>query len=156
MEKEVSSMVDLMTGIIAVSLVLGIVFVTLMIGQGITNDVVNTTTTITRGLNTGFLEDLAKGEIDNELPTATAFNILTTYDVSIGHTGCGICGEEREVLAERTCLGDHMSGKVSLETLGSDGRYVVLIHKGDCNWYVGSCTCPNKGVFTAVKQKYGF
>ena len=156
MEKEVSSIVDLMVGLIAVSAVLAIVTLTVLIGRNVMGDVISTASSIDSMVSMGFIEDLAKGEVDNEMPTATAFNVLTTYDNAIGVTGCGICGEERELLTQRTCLSNHMSNRVQLEVLGSDGKYIALIHKGDCNWYVGVCTCTHRDVFSDIKLKYGF
>lgn len=156
MEKEVSSMVDLMVGLIAVSAVLGMVTFTVLLGRNIMSDVIGTASNIDGMISVGFIEDLAKGEIDNEMPTATAFNVLTTYDNAIGVTGCGVCGAERELITQRTCLSDHMTGRVQLEVLGYDGKYISLIHKGDCNWYVGACTCPSGSIFNTIKQKHGF
>lgn len=156
MDKEVSSVVDLMVGLIAVVAVLGIVVVTIMIGRNLMEDVVDTASKIDSSVSVGFIEDLASGEVDNEMPTATAFNIFTTYDNVIGVSGCGICGEERELLTQRSCLNEHMSGRVQLEVLGSDGKFISLIHKGDCNWFVGTCTCVHSGIFNDIKLKYGF
>ena len=156
MEKEVSSIVDLMVGLIAVSAVLGIVTFTVLIGRDVMSDVISTASSIDSMVSMGFIEDLAKGEVDNEMPTATAFNVLTTYDNAIGVTGCGVCGEERELITQRTCLSDHMSNRVQLEVLGSDGKYISLIHEGDCNWFVGACTCTHSNIFSGIKLKYGF
>ncbi len=155
MDREVSSIVDFSVSLVALVAVLSIVVVTVMLGRDLMNDVTNSANDIKTDISARFVYDLAKGEVDNEMPTATALNIFTTYEKVISTTGCGICGETRDLLSERSCVTNHLSGRVQLEVLGSSGVYVTLIHRGDCNWFVGSCICSEKGVFQTVKDRYG-
>ena len=144
MENEVSNSVSVAVSLIGIGALLVIVAWVVMLGQDMEGRVVEKVADVKSNVTVQYIDDLVSGRVDNEMPSAAAFNILTTYEKVISSTICGICGEEVDLLTGSSCIGKHMNGRVQLEVIEKDKVYNVIIHKGDCNWKVGNCTCANR------------
>ena len=87
------------------------------------------------------LDDLVG--LDNEMPTAAAYNLLERYGNMIV-LDCNICGVSNQNLSiDSSCLLTHLNGTVYLQVEKvSEESYKVIVHKHDCTWVVnGVCTC---------------
>lgn len=167
MEREVSIVVEISIVLVAISALLSIIFFTVYVGNDIKADATSSISDIKNEISVNYVKGLANGEIDNEMPSATAYNILTTYSDVIVESANGYDGEIRNLMTEDSDLKNKLTGRVQLELIEiTDGAYVVFIHTGydpndpnniapgNCNWKNGNCTCPNKTGFYALKSKY--
>jgi hypothetical protein len=166
LEKEVSQSVELGVTLMAISILLGLIFFTVYLGNGIKADAGEGLSDVKNEISINYINALAKGEVDNDMPTATAYNIFKTYDKVILETANGYDGTVKILMSQGSDLSNNLSGRVQLELkeVPGGGAYVAFIHTGQklsfdkgfstCTWYVGTCTCQDKTGFTAVKSKY--
>lgn len=155
MEREVSAAVWLGLALVGVSALLSIIWFTVVMGKEIQEGASGALVSINEDVSVGFIEDLAKGRIDPEMPTATAYKIFKTYEDVIIETACGSNGELTNVLTEGPCMGDDISGKVQLQLVKIDGGYVAFVHSADSTWASGTSTDPDQTGFNELKAKYG-
>lgn len=165
MEKEVSNTVELAVTLVVISIVLGLVFFTVTLGEslrvGAHEFAVDTKTTTSEFA----LEELVDNEV-TEMPAATAYTILRKYSNSIDCFGCYYCAatEGKELNEVETnlsnidsiCLVSHLSGKVKvLAYKNGEGVYRVYIHSINCaDGGYTNCTCSNYSHLAECPAKY--
>lgn len=156
MDREVSSSVHLGVSLAALAGLLGIVFFTVFMGNQVKEDAGRSLSDIRDQATVNYIRDIASGATDNEMPTASAYNILKTYSDVIQEVACGHDGAVSNLMTEEPCLGDNLTGRVQLELQPINGgsTYVAFIHDEDCNWQAGDCTDEDKRGFEYLKQKY--
>lgn len=152
MDREISMAVEIGVVLIAISAVIGILWFTVFMGQGIANDAAAEATVVASSTETGVMEDLKNK--DNIMPASAAYNILRTYSNLVPEYYCNYCNSgKKNLLSEQPCLVNHLTGMVSMEVLDStSGGYTVIIHHQKCDWFSKSytknsnCTaCNSKG-----------
>jgi hypothetical protein len=161
LEREVAEGVSIAIALAAVAALLGIVFFTVFLGNGVKEGAGGALTDIRDEISVNFVKALESGELDNEMPAATAYNIIKTYDKAIIGVGSGLDGSVSNPMIEEPTLGNHLTGRVQLEVHDVDGAFIVFIHNEDCNWKVGN-HAHNDGVagnckvagFDSLKTKY--
>lgn len=166
MEKEVSESISMGVALMALAALLSIVFFTVYLGNGIKAGAGNQLSDVKNEISIDYVTALASGEVDNDMPTATAYNIFRTYDKVILETGNGYDGTVRTLLSQGSDLHDKLGGRVQLELqeIKGGGAYIAFIHTGPsasfdkgsstCTWYIGTCTCQVKTGMNSLKTKY--
>lgn len=151
MDKEVSMAVELGVILVAISAVIGIIWFTVFMGQGIANDASTEATLIASSTEIGVLEDLKNKE--NVMPASAAYSILRTYSNIIPEYYCNNpeCYHEDNptgkinLVKNQPSLVNHLEGMVSMEVLDCvSGGYTVIIHHQKCDWFNKSYTKGNK------------
>lgn len=79
MERELSITTELAIILVGVAAVLGIVSYLIFVGKEIQNSTSGTLQGLEDNLGYDYVLSIANGEIDNEMPAVTAYNILTKY-----------------------------------------------------------------------------
>lgn len=146
MDKEVSMVVELGVVLIAIAAVIGIIWFTVFMGEGIANDAASEASLISSSTEMGVMEDLKNK--DNVMPTSAAYSILRTYSNIIPEYYCNYksvakeCDHSKKVLlGSQPCLVNHLEGMVSMEVLDCvSGGYTVIIHHQKCDWFNKSYT----------------
>lgn len=140
MEREISISVTIGVSLIAMAALLWIVIFTVQIGNEVKNSAIESGVDLQAALKTGQIESMSVENI--VLPAAAAYQFLEINYRVIDSSVCMICGKTYGAGQAGRCFLDHLTGKVSLQIikLGSE-KYQVIIHKPDCNWELGSCTC---------------
>jgi hypothetical protein len=156
LEREVSSTVSLGGSLVALAALLGLVFFMVFMGNGVREDAGQALSGIRDQATVNYIRDIASGATDNEMPAATAYNILKTYSDVIEEAACGYDGTVSNLMTEDPCIGNNLTGRVQLELQPINGgsTYVAFIHGVDCNWREGVCSDPNRSGFEKLKQKY--
>lgn len=155
MEKEVAEGANVTIALVSIAALIGIIVFTVYIGGVIREDSGEVLTDIRDEMSVDFIYRLSAGGVDNEMPAATAYNILKTYDKIITEVACGFDGEVSHIMTEDPCVGNRLTGRVQLEVIEVDGAYLAFIHEEDCNWHVGDETCSVQSGFNELKSKYG-
>lgn len=164
MEREISMFTEIATILISVSVLLSIVVYLVMTGWGIQNDASEEMTKLNEGLGYDFVESLARGEFDNEMPSVTAFNILTKYNHIItwsanltvspseveNSPACKtakaenhkdkdiICSGIRNLQLHGSDITENMKGRVQLEIIPTYGNtFIAVIHPENSTWRSG-------------------
>lgn len=168
MEREVSSAITLAVTLAAIGLLLSIVWFTVYIGTDMKNLGAGALNSVQDNMSNGYIESLASGEVDNDMPAATAYNLLKTYDKVIIESANMMTGKVTNLMTGDSDLRSDLSGRVQLELHKTDsGAFVVLIHNGSprpqrdasgnvmkdtmgnpimmpiCDWRAGGCIEPN-------------
>lgn len=154
MEKELSNTVDISVVLIALSVFLAIVLSTVAIGMSIREKAATSLTDMKDDLTVSYVSSLANGITDSEMPTATAYNILRTYNTVIVESVNSMTGKTVNLMMEDSDLQNDLSGRVQLEVIKTpSGAYIAIIHDKDCN-YRGGSSCGNATAVNALKTKY--
>jgi hypothetical protein len=156
MEREISSSVSLAVSMSALAALLGIVFFTVMIGNGVKEDLGTSLNKVQQDISVNYIKDLANREIDNEMPASTAYNILTMYNNVVIESACGRTGVVTNLMTQEPCLKGNLVGRVSLELVPvNGGAYIAFVHDGSSNWIKGNDTDPYKSIYATLRAKYG-
>ena len=158
MEREVSSVMQIAVALLGVSALISIIFVTVFLGRGIQEDAGGALIDIKNDISLAYIEDLQRGIVDTEMPSATAHNIFQTYETIIAEISCGHNGEVRHLQTKGSCLQTNLKGRVELEFHKVDSTYIAFVHHEDCTWQTGRDTCNtlgwNSNGFKTLKTKY--
>lgn len=165
MEREVGITVSLAVQLVALSAFLSLVFFVVFQGETIKNNTANVASEMNTEVQTGFLNQLVDHRVDPLMPTATAYNILLSYDNVITKSACAVAWDNgvavdpiHVLMTDGSCLINHMQGEVSMELLYIDktSEYIAFLHEADCDWLKGNCTCQhhNGTSFFKLKQQY--
>lgn len=160
MERELSSTMAITVSLIAVTALLSIVFLTLSIGGTVQEGASRSLTDVSHNLSMGYIEDLYLGVVDREMPMATAYNILRTYEDVILESAC-YNGEVTNLLTQGPCTGSNIRGKVQLELFKVNGGYVAFVHTDKFTWNRAeelAKTPSEREVwygYEALRKKYG-
>lgn len=156
MEREVSLMTELMIGLVALSAFLFIVFGTISISRSLQEDAVSTTTDVKETLSVSYLRDIERGEVDSNMPSATAYNIMTSYEDSIVAEASDFDDKVRVVSVDSSVLETHLKGRVNIQVKEvASGQFAVILTMIDETMpqsYIDNKT--QVGVNT-LKTKYG-
>lgn len=139
MDKEVSSAVEIGVTLIVLSLVISLVWYTVFLGKGVENDAVTFGVQITSSMQEGVVEDMVG--LENDMTTASFYGIARAYGRYLPKVDCKICGKVTDLTKETPCMLSHMHGKVSVDVKYVDSWYEVVVHKENCTWFTGVCTC---------------
>lgn len=140
MEREVSTAAGLAVTMIAISALLWIVIFTVKVGNDVKVNAVESGVNLQTSIRTGQVESMTVENI--VIPAAAAYHFFETNYRVIESSECRICGKTYTAGQAGKCLLEHLTGKVSLQIIKvGDERYKVIIHKPDCTWESGTCTC---------------
>lgn len=156
MEREVSIMTELVIGLLALSAFLFIVFGVMSISRSLQEDSVSATTDIRESLSVSYLRDIARGEVDGEMPSATAYNIVTMFESAIVAEASNFDSKIRIVSLDSSVLETHLKGRVVMQVKEvSGGQFAIILTMVDetvPQSYIDAKTAT--GVNT-LKTKYG-
>jgi hypothetical protein len=142
MEREVSESLSIGVTLAAIATLLSVVMFTVYVGNTIKATGGSSLSGISNEISFNYIDSLARGEMDNEMPTATAYNIFKTYDKAIIESADWYTGEITNLMEGDSSLRSHLNGRVQLELLRVDnGAFIALVHNGNCTWKSGTCTC---------------
>lgn len=145
MEREISLSVEIAVALIAISALIGILWVTVFMGQDMANDMSLTASDVLVSMEEGKLHELT--QTHNVMPTAAVYSLLRTNGNSIGEVKCRLANATCPEKGSKMCVLKHLEGRVSLQVELLDlGWYKLTIHEADCEWFYGAnkCTCPVK------------
>lgn len=167
MEREVSATAGITITLVALSVLLSLVLYSVSIGFDMKNRAADGLMDIRNSLSAHYIRSLMIGETDNDMPAATAYNILRKYDDSILEVADLITGEIDVPMVEEPGIHSYLTGRVQLEIIEvTGGSYIAIIHNGSertingvtyhaCTWKQGVCICPHKEIADDFKRKYG-
>lgn len=167
MEREVSAATGITITLVVLSVLLSMIFYTVSFGYDMKNRAAVGIADIRGSLSSNYIRSLMIGETDNDMPAATAYNILRKYDDSILEVADLITGEIDVPMIEEPSIHTYLTGRVQLEIIEvNGGSYIAIIHNGSdrvindvtyhaCTWKQGVCTCPHKDIVAGFKSKYG-
>lgn len=156
MEREISIATELAITLVSLAALISVIIGITYMGNSLKEEMTGSFTDIKVGMYDDYVNALAKSDTDNEMPTVTAYNILTTYEKVIIKSANGMTGEVRLLLTEGSDLKDDLKGRVQLQIVKTNvGGYVAFIHESYCTWKIGTCTCFDKTGFNALKSEYG-
>lgn len=172
MDREISYMTALAIALVGTGAIISLIWVTLFIGKDMQSSSTEGIVNVSNDMSINYIRSLSSGETDNEMPTATAYNIMRTYGDIITEAACGSNGGVTNLMAEAPCLESELKGRTSLQLMElPTGEFVALAHVVDypdpssptgytsCNWFdkspvtgLGQCTCPeNHSGFAQLK-----
>lgn len=155
MERDLSVATELAITLVSLAAVISVIVGVVYMGNNIKEETTGSISEVKVNIYDDYVKSLAKSDTDNEMPTVTAYNILTTYEKVIIASANGDTGEIRYLLTQGSDLKNNLKGRVQLQIIeASVGGYIAFIHKSDCSWKVGACTCPNKTGFYTLKSEY--
>lgn len=128
MEKELSTAVATAVTLFVLSVLITIVFFTAHLGRTIQGNVATNVQEIEDQLSVDFLDSIMNGEIQNEMPAATAFNIYKRYISYMSSVKFDNAGTITDITNNEQFFIDNLKGKVTI-TVSKDvyGSYQVLI-----------------------------
>jgi hypothetical protein len=142
LEHEVSISVELGVCLGALVSVIALILFTVSIGNNMKADAFDEVVSINKQVEESTLSYLVG--LDNEIPSAAAYNILKTYANVIERVDCHIagCNEATLGVGSEPCIANHLSGKLNLEVRKNSytGYYVINVHTLDCEWYDSPCS----------------
>lgn len=143
MEREISIAIELGVTLMALSVVILLVWFTVFIGNGMSNDMGEEASHIIGVVETGSLRDLC--DVNTVLPTSAVYSLALNYSSYIPEYHCNKCNKDIDLNNVTPCLLQHMTGKVSLEVNPSImGGYSFKVHHMNCNWFnSGICNCTS-------------
>lgn len=128
MEREVSHSVELSVGLVALAALLSIIMFTVTIGNIVKAKSGDGLTDVRDSMSVEYVKGLVSGEIDNEMPTATAYNILNKFRGVIVEEATGYDSKVRNLQIEDSILKDNLKGRVQLEIKETtQGTYVAIV-----------------------------
>jgi mannose/fructose/N-acetylgalactosamine-specific phosphotransferase system component IIC len=143
MEREVSTVTGLAVTMIAISALLWIVISTVQVGNVVRVNAVESGVSLQTAIKTGQVESMTVENV--VIPAAAAYHLFETNYRVIESSQCKICDKTYDAGQAGKCLLEHLTGKVSLQVIKiGDERYEVIIHKPDCTWESGNCTCGGR------------
>lgn len=164
MEREVSISTELAVILAGIAAVLGIVSFLLFVGKDIQYGASEKMMDIEDSVGYDYVVSLARGEMDNEMPAVTAYNILTKYgdiiswsanltikEADVENTqACRTARAENYDDADYLCSGiknlqihgsdiaENMKGRVQLELIPTpQNTFVAIIHPERSTWKSG-------------------
>jgi hypothetical protein len=150
LEREVAEGVAISVAIMALAALMGIIFFTVYLGNGVKESAGGALMNIRDEISINFVRALESGELDNEMPAVTAYNIIKTYDKAIIEVASGLDNTISNPMTAEPSLGNKLTGRVQLEVHEVNGAFVVFIHNENCNWRAG-VHATNDGVTTNCK-----
>lgn len=172
MEREVSISTELGVILAGVAAVLGLVSFLMFTGKGIQYDASEKMLDIQDSVGYDYVVSLANGEMDNEMPAVTAYNILTKYgdiitwsaNLTVSATtventqACRTaraedypdkdyyCSGIRNLQVHGSDISENMKGRVQMELIPTpNGTFVAVIHPERSTWKSGvvDSSCEN-------------
>lgn len=135
MEKEISLSLQIGVTLMVLSAVISLVAFTIHLGNDFKTETYQTGSRILTDLDEGYLPDMV-GD-DNNIPMATAYNLMRTYGRRITSLDCRVpecnhVGEPQNLVYDTPCLINHsggLSGRVNLEVSNPyEGEYHIIVH----------------------------
>lgn len=174
MDREVSISTELAVGLVALAAFLGLLFYVVQIGRGIQADTAESLENMNNSISADYVQGLVNGEISNEMPAVTAYNILTRYYQILTESANGVNYSDdinflyfpdtdsrvTNILTSGSDLANNLatlSGRVQLEIIPTgQGTYIVLIHPGNSLWSSGivDTSCEHVGAYLQLLAKY--
>ena len=145
MEREVSIVVEIGVGLIALAALISIIWFTIYLGNDLADDVAIEASELTSDVTVGELEELCNEE--NIMPAASVYGLIRMYNAYVPEFICMYCDNDINAIQDISgntapCILNHLSGKVNLQVERTDyGWYRFIVHYVDCNWYYGNCDC---------------
>lgn len=145
MEREVSIVVEIGVGLIALAALISIIWFTIYLGNDIADNVAIEASELSSDVSVGELDELCDEE--NIMPAASVYGLIRMYNAYVPEFVCMYCDKDINAVQDISgntapCILNHLSGKVNLQVERTDyGWYRFIVHYVDCNWYHGECTC---------------
>lgn len=156
MDEGLNKSLWLAISVVAAAALISIIIFTVSIGNQVKYESMSLFGSIHNAIADGYIKDIALGELDMEMPAATAYSILTTYSGTITTSVNARTGRIVDLQVSPTDLMDGLGGRVQLE-FGKviNGNFYVIIHDEDCMWETGFCTCAFAATANNFKNTYG-
>lgn len=153
MERELSTGVELAISLVGIAVLLSIIMAFVGYGNTIKNGSGEQFVDFKENMSLDYMKSLANGEIDNDMPSATAYNIIRSYESIISEEASGYDSTVRVPSRDGSILRDNLKGRVKLEVHEVSGSsFVVLIHVLNRDGVVSNTT--DVGI-NGVISKYG-
>lgn len=132
MDREISMSVELGVGLTVLASVLTLIIFTVMLGKDIIAEATMSINETTQVVTSNYVGDIYHGAIPEVIPTATAYNIITTYDEFIAYEVNTFDTQIRNVQEDGSVLRNNLKGKVSFK-LGKliNGTYYATVRPVD-------------------------
>lgn len=153
MERELSIGVELAIGLVALAVVLSLTMGFVYYGNIIKDGSGSQFVDMKETMSLDYMKGLARGETDTDMPSATAYNIIRTYESVISEEVSGFDITVRVPSVDGSVLKDNLKGRVKLEVYEtSDSSFVVIVNKVDRS---GAIVNNTEIAINQIRAKYG-
>lgn len=184
MEREISISTELAVILVGVAAVLGLVSFLLFVGKDIQYGASEKMVDIKDSVGYDYVVSLANGEMDNEMPSVTAYNILTKYGDIVtwsanltvkastventhacrtaraeGYDDADyLCSGIRNLQIHGSDIAENMKGRVQLELIPTNSdTFVAIVHPERSTWKSGvvDSSCENVEWYNKLMVEQG-
>lgn len=129
MEREVSTATWMAISLTILAVLITIIFTTVNIGQSVEQNSSAGLNGVGNSLSLDYVMGLTDGEVNPNMPAATAYNILSTYSSVITYEATGWDSQVRNLQTQGSELSQHLQGRVLLDIVETpEDTYVAFVH----------------------------